>query len=682
MPALVVWERLFVAGDDLRISSTLMFLLRLLQICIMIPIIYNLSRLEHDPYIFVEVGCIEYEDNYWMWYRVAVASCFVALLYGIVGAVIEFSIWRISGMGTPTETEVRSRLVPLCKCNMVPMLMIRTLGFAFALFAMLFTEGYCRCVVDQLKNLIDDGSSDRGEAMQHIQSCPSRQKWFYCIRILVFTMACDVFFPTVTFCVVMRKRIRTWYRGIRPTRERSIGDKEKSWQNTCKRCFECSSIMTCYMFGGQKLTAGSYADVAIALVDFLDDEGSLDIVPSDIAAALICLVNVQKQKQIERKNELLQDSVGVFAKNRRFTTNLYKMFRESKASRKESKHTRVQRKLHNRTKSWIHDCALGESIRANIFEEEAKTSISSHKERNEDIETGIDKQQEAAEESTSVVEVVVSPNQVEGGQLSSEVDTESKLDQETEDGEASLVSGYSQTTASVCPQSEPELTELREFLGKRETMAKISFRLIHSNSDSSLQFLPIIPRVLSPQNCFDRLVLGEGARYCSVALAAYSWMLYIWTNMCTGCCELTADTLCGLCTCKPRYCHSSEHIIGDNACGWKQTAVLKTLGISESDFLYANFSNDVGVNPYIILVDRKWKTILLAIRGTLSMEDMISDVTISPTSLEECGERFGFDGEGEYCHNGILAGAKWVYEDLERWVTLVVFIWVTVVPWN
>jgi sn1-specific diacylglycerol lipase len=110
--------------------------------------------------------------------------------------------------------------------------------------------------------------------------------------------------------------------------------------------------------------------------------------------------------------------------------------------------------------------------------------------------------------------------------------------------------------------------------------------------------------------------------------------------------------------------------------------VLKTLGISESDFLYANFSNDVGVNPYIILVDRKWKTILLAIRGTLSMEDMISDVTISPTSLEECGERFGFDGEGEYCHNGILAGAKWVYEDLERWVTLVVFIWVTVVPWN
>ncbi|EED94359.1 predicted protein [Thalassiosira pseudonana CCMP1335] len=349
--------------------------------------------------------------------------------------------------------------------------------------------------------------------------------------------------------------------------------------------------MTCYMFGGQKLTAGSYADVAIALVDFLDDEGSLDIVPSDIAAALICLVNVQKQKQIERKNELLQDSVGVFAKNRRFTTNLYKMFRESKASRKESKHTRVQRKLHNRTKSWIHDCALGESIRANIFEEEAKTSISSHKERNEDIETGIDKQQEAAEESTSVVEVVVSPNQIDGGQLSSEVHTESKLDQETED----VFANYTKSSIS---------SELLRPIG-----------------------------------------LGRGGEILQ-----------------RGTCCLLLDALH-----LDKYVYwVLEHIIGDNACGWKQTAVLKTLGISESDFLYANFSNDVGVNPYIILVDRKWKTILLAIRGTLSMEDMISDVTISPTSLEECGERFGFDGEGEYCHNGILAGAKWVYEDLER----------------
>jgi hypothetical protein len=68
----------------------------------------------------------------------------------------------------------------------------------------------------------------------------------------------------------------------------------------------------------------------------------------------------------------------------------------------------------------------------------------------------------------------------------------------------------------------------------------------------------------------------------------------------------------------------------------------------------------------MIVVDRAWRTVVIAIRGTLSLEDMITDVTISPQCLEALGQKFGFDGAGEYCHNGILAGARWIYDDLER----------------
>lgn len=73
------------------------------------------------------------------------------------------------------------------------------------------------------------------------------------------------------------------------------------------------------------MTPGSYTDVAIALTDFLDGGGTLDIVPSDVAAALICLVNVQKQKQIEVKNKLLQDG-GSFAKDRTLFGRIWKQF--------------------------------------------------------------------------------------------------------------------------------------------------------------------------------------------------------------------------------------------------------------------------------------------------------------------------------------------------------------------
>lgn len=93
---------------------------------------------------------------------------------------------------------------------------------------------------------------------------------------------------------------------------------------------------------------------------------------------------------------------------------------------------------------------------------------------------------------------------------------------------------------------------------------------------------------------------------------------------------------------------------------------MLSLGFDSSDVLYANFSNDVGVNPYLVCRDRKFKMIVVTIRGTLSFEDMISDVSISPQSLESMGEQFGFDGKGEYCHSGMLACAQWIYDDLKR----------------
>lgn len=143
----------------------------------------------------------------------------------------------------------------------------------------------------------------------------------------------------------------------------------------------------------------------------------------------------------------------------------------------------------------------------------------------------------------------------------------------------------------------------------------------------------------------------------------------MWTKKCTGCCDLTAASMYGFCSCNPRYCHPSDNVVGDNMCGWKQTSVLKSIGINESDILYANFNNAIGVSPYLVLVDRKWNTIVLTIRGTLSLEDMISDVTISPEPLDDelCKEHgLDVDLKGEHCHAGMLAGAKWIYQDLKR----------------
>ena len=54
---------------------------------------------------------------------------------------------------------------------------------------------------------------------------------------------------------------------------------------------------------------------------------------------------------------------------------------------------------------------------------------------------------------------------------------------------------------------------------------------------------------------------------------------------------------------------------------------------------------------------------VLSIRGTLSLEDCLIDVLIDPQPLDDLGREHNFNGEGQYCHNGVLGCAKNIYKD-------------------
>lgn len=515
MPALYIWEPTLIAGDDLRLATTCLILFRIFQSCLLVTIIYNLyNSVEHDPDLFITAGCVDYSENYWMWFHSVQIACFVVLAYTLGGAGIEMMVWKISGVGTPVESERRRKLVPLCKCMVVPMFVVRGAGFVFAVFSLIYTGNYCNCLKDA-----------NVESLDGTFHCQFDRGWFHVAKILIISMAVDVIFHSIMGCYITKKRLSRWYDEKRSPKARSA--VEKSWEDTCRRCCQCSSIMTCYMFGGRNLTSGGYADVAIALTDFLDDGGSLDIVPSDIAAALICLVNIQKQKQIECKRELLKDSRGLF-EDKQFTTKILRMFRESNWSKK---------RLTLDSKSLL----------------ESMTGASGDSPYVGDIEQGF----EDLIKSFTIVE-------------DNDIDIE--------------------------PVAVEEVEELQKFMSRNNKIEDVSFRLVHDNH--RIDFKPRIANILDVDNEFDRLVLGEGARYARVALAAYSWMLYIWTNRCSGCCSLTGATFYNAATCKLKCCHKNENIIGDNFCGWKHSAVMKTLGIDSSDILYANFKNGIGVSSF------------------------------------------------------------------------------------
>lgn len=61
----------------------------------------------------------------------------------------------------------------------------------------------------------------------------------------------------------------------------------------------------------------------------------------------------------------------------------------------------------------------------------------------------------------------------------------------------------------------------------------------------------------------------------------------------------------------------------------------------------------------------EWRSVVIAIRGTFSLEDCVTDVLIEPESLESFGAEYGFDATNQYCHGGVLACVKNMYRDLQ-----------------
>ena len=119
-------------------------------------------------------------------------------------------------------------------------------------------------------------------------------------------------------------------------------------------------------------------------------------------------------------------------------------------------------------------------------------------------------------------------------------------------------------------------------------------------------------------------------------------------------------------SCREDYSKTS----GDTFCEWHKRALLLVAGIPEADLVYAEFNNKLSSVPYCILLDHEHSLVVVSIRGSLSLEDIVTDTLILPKSLEEIGNKYGFDGRGQYCHAGVLACFENVLRDLQkhRWL--------------
>lgn len=208
--------------------------------------------------------------------------------------------------------------------------------------------------------------------------------------------------------------------------------------------------------------------------------------------------------------------------------------------------------------------------------------------------------------------------------------------------------------------------------------------------------------VLSPANPSDVAVLEEGARFARHQLAIYTWILYYYMFPCTATFRLIGQSIKEKLSCRTnntnggsnvRYerCSSSSPIntpcdidlssgnepmsaqestkgatVGDNFLRIHERTMMAHAGLDRSDIAYASFETGFYETPYCIVIDRKWKSVVVSIRGSLTLEDCVVDVLLDPSPLDALGDKYGFAGEGQYCHGGVLECTQWLHSDLMR----------------
>ena len=183
----------------------------------------------------------------------------------------------------------------------------------------------------------------------------------------------------------------------------------------------------------------------------------------------------------------------------------------------------------------------------------------------------------------------------------------------------------------------------KEHLAKEEEMRSISFPSQHGHV------------CLDFSSAEDAGIFKQALHYVTFAMAPYSWPLYAYMNPVTGCCKLLCTMQCYPCSQRPH-----PNVTDDNSCFCYLAGVRQISGLNEMDVMYASFENGLFRTPFLVCLDHEMQNVVVSIRGTLSLQDIITDLMAGTEVIE-------FPDHPTFAvHKGMLKTATWIKEKLEE----------------
>ncbi|KAM9583726.1 diacylglycerol lipase-beta isoform 1-T1 [Trichechus inunguis] len=139
--------------------------------------------------------------------------------------------------------------------------------------------------------------------------------------------------------------------------------------------------------------------------------------------------------------------------------------------------------------------------------------------------------------------------------------------------------------------------------------------------------------------------------YMQFAAAAYGWPLYIYRNPFTGFCKIGGDC------CRSRT--TEYELVGGDQLNCHFGSILQTTGLQYRDFIHISFHDKVYELPFLVALDHRKESVVVAVRGTMSLQDILTDLSAESETLD-----LGCELQDCVAHKGISQAARYVYRRL------------------
>lgn len=141
------------------------------------------------------------------------------------------------------------------------------------------------------------------------------------------------------------------------------------------------------------------------------------------------------------------------------------------------------------------------------------------------------------------------------------------------------------------------------------------------------------------------------------AISAYGWPMYLITHSKTGICDLCSNLKCCNVFCSSRS--DNAKVIEDNCCLCNYAALKQMMSDGDVEIIYVTYHVDIGETPFFVAIDYAREKIVVSIRGTLSMKDVLTDLNAEGEPLPLNPTREDFLG-----HKGMVQAAVYIKNKL------------------